>query len=137
MTAANSAANRAKSAAQSQEQRSAIAANAARARWDATPKAQPKPKRVRVKQSASNDFPVRAFRYRLKGAQRCCLESLYRAQDIGALETDLIAAVACNECSHAWHRDNGWWHIEGSAAPGKRGMKQLRTLKQMARRANA
>lgn len=43
------------------------------------------------------------------GALRCCLESLFHAHEIGALEH--ADACHCNECQRVWLLSSGWWAI--------------------------
>ena len=43
------------------------------------------------------------------GAIRCCLETIYRAHEIGALEN--ATACQCDQCPRVWSKVAGWWSI--------------------------
>jgi hypothetical protein len=48
-----------------------------------------------------------AFKLKLDGAQRCCLEHIYRAHGAGELTGDRLAC----SCLRAWTLQSGWWAV--------------------------
>lgn len=55
------------------------------------------------------------FAFDHQGSMRCCLETLYAANDLGMTRGD--AAIHCGNCARIWHKADGWWSIEARGAP--------------------